>query len=89
MTDFNVAPPFAGKTIQIDIPGIGTGYFWIEDWWDRVSGESWMFAQGNPAALKYAMRSGMRRPSLPTDDEVVYGKFEGLGHLVHASELPQ
>lgn len=59
--------------------------FWLEDWWDRLTGSSWKHAVGNPAALKYAMRSGFT--GLPTDDEVVYGKIGGLGHLVHASEI--
>ncbi len=80
------AHPLAGQTVQIDLPDIGTGEYVIEDWWDRVTGGSWMHAQGNPAALKYAIRSVFA--SLPTDDEVVYGKFGPFGHLVHVSELP-
>jgi len=79
--------PWAGKTIPIDIPGIGVGEFRIEDWWDRVSGSSWAAAPGNPAAIKYAERSGPA-DSIPFDDEVVYGKFGAFGHLVHVSELP-
>lgn len=58
----------------------------VEDWWDRVSGGSWTTAQGNPAALKYAVRTGIAA-CVPTDDEVVYGKIGGLGHLVHVTEL--
>ncbi|QOH59920.1 hypothetical protein [Rhodococcus rhodochrous] len=79
--------PLAGQTIPIAIAGIGTGDFVIEDWWDRVSGSSWAAAPGNPAAMKYAARSGPA-DSIPFDDEVVYGKFGAFGHLVHVSELP-
>ena len=58
----------------------------VEDWWDRVSGGSWMDAVGNPACLAFAVRSAVC--DLPTDDEVLYGKTpDGLGHLVHVSEV--
>ena len=62
----------------------------IEDWWDRVYGDSWMFAKGNPACLVYAMRTGFSEVPIPTDDEVLYGKTEdGLGHLIHTSEIKE
>ena len=57
----------------------------IEDWWDRVGGQSWMVTKNNPACMLYAMRSGLA--DLPCDNEVVYGKIGGLGHLIHVSEL--
>lgn len=53
----------------------------IEDWWDRVYGGSWMYAQNNFAALDYAMRSATEK--LPLDNEVVYGQ----GQLIHISEI--
>lgn len=61
----------------------------VEDWWDspNVYGSSWMTADGNPAALMYAMRSAFS--NLPLDNEVVYVKVDGLGMLLHESELPQ
>lgn len=59
--------------------------FSVEDWWDRLTGGSWMFADDDPAALNYAMRSA---GGLPLDNEVLYGKTkDGLGHLVHAPEI--
>lgn len=61
--------------------------FVIEDWWDKLTGKSWMFSDGNPAALQYAMRSGLADGAIPLDDEVVYGKIGNFGHLVHVSEL--
>jgi len=74
--------PLAGQNITL--PSGDT--YWLEDWWDRVSGgTSWMDMQGNPACMLYAMKSGMN--NLPLDNEVVYGKVDGLGHLMHVSEL--
>lgn len=59
--------------------------FTVENWWDHMTGGSWMFAQGNPACIVYAIRTALN--DLPMDDDVVYGKINGLGHLVHISEL--
>jgi hypothetical protein len=85
----------AGQTVKIlphvthpQNPDFAGMDFRVEDWWDRVAGESWMFCDGNPACLVYAMRTGTAAHDVPTDDEVVYGKGpNGLGHLVHVSEL--
>ncbi|MFC9432785.1 hypothetical protein [Nocardia sp. NPDC057030] len=77
--------PMAGAVVRADI-GRGPESLRIEDWWDRVSGGSWMFADGNPAALKYAIRSGLA--GLPIDNDVVYGKDDsGFGQLIHVSEV--
>lgn len=80
----------AGKTVTIreDVPHLGGQEYRVEDWWDRVTGGSWMFADGNPAAMQYAVRTGSRGAgAVPLDDEVLYGKVGGLGHLVHRSEI--
>ncbi|MFJ4828463.1 hypothetical protein ACIP79_00755 [Streptomyces sp. NPDC088747] len=82
----DAAHPNAGRTVTVDM-GDGPVPYDIEDWWDRISGGSWMFAEGNPAALKYAVRSAFA--NLPTDDEVVYGKVGHLGHIVHVSEIKE
>lgn len=81
------AHPLAGKMAKIcdDATVIGGREIQIEDWWDRVAGASWMFSTNNPACLNYAVRSSVK--PLPTDDLVVYGKIDGFGYLVHASEL--
>lgn len=75
--------PYAGQTVRVDI---GEGYqdYRVEDYWDRVSGGSWMDAVGNPSALNYALRAAGR---LPIDDEVLYGKIGAFGYLVHVSEI--
>lgn len=80
----NEPHPLAGQTVKVDL-GTGPVPYEIEDWWDRVSGSSWMYAEGNPAALAYAFRTA---GLTPIDNEVVYGKA-GLGHLVHVSEIKE
>ncbi len=84
--------PLAGKTVRLEIRAaarhqlLETGaVFRVEDWCVNAFGKSWMDAEGNPAALGYALRAGCG--GLPTDNEVVYGHIEGLGYLVHVSEL--
>jgi len=83
--------PMAGKTVRIkkeakhfQVPDFGGSEFVVEDWWDRVSGQSWMVCDGNPACMVYAMRSAGQTP---IDNEVVYGKIGLLGHLVHTQEI--
>ena len=70
--------PFSGRDLS-------SQRFIVEDWWENVYGRSWMVSDGNPAALSYAFRTGMKRG--PTDNDVVYGKIDGLGYLLHVSEL--
>jgi hypothetical protein len=80
--------PLAGQTVKAEIRDQGGNAvvdYRIEDYWDRVVGQSWMDSAGNPAALVYAMRSAMA--GLPLNDEVLYGKVGSFGHLVHVSEL--
>lgn len=88
-TSHTTPHPLAGQTVTIaaDLHGEQTTdhEFHIEDWNDRLFGRSWMDMQGHPASLAYAMRSAVA--GLPLDNEVVYGKVQGLGHLVHVSEI--
>jgi hypothetical protein len=78
--------PLAGRMVRLpgDI-GFGGDEFRIEDWWDRIAGESWRDAEGNPAALHYAARVLAKR--LPANDDVVYGKVGALGYLMHVTEV--
>lgn len=57
----------------------------VEGYWDEITGKSWMWSDGNIAAMNYGMRSGLK--GLPVDDEVLYGKIGALGYLVHVSEI--
>ena len=87
----------AGRIVTIkssvkhpQFPTFGGSQITIEDWWDRVSGKSWMFANGNPACLVYAMRTGFSEIPIPTDNEVLCGHTkDGLGHLLHISEIEE
>lgn len=89
----NSESPYAHQNVAIkkevvhpQFSNFGGNKLTVEDWWDRVSGKSWMSCDGNPACLIYAIRAGFT--GLPTDDEVLYGKTpDGLGHLVHISEI--
>lgn len=84
--------PLAGKVVPVIFAGQGHPEFGkgprdfvLDNWWDVLTGGSWGDANGNPAAMIYALRAGFAR--LPVDDEVVYGKIQGMGVLVHSSEL--
>ena len=81
--------PLTGKTVILnckpDPHKLNGQEFIVEDWWENVSGKSWMVCNGNPVCLEYAMRSAFA--NLPTDNEVLYGKISTHGHLVHVSEI--
>lgn len=57
----------------------------VEGLWKDVFGKSWTISDGNSAALNYAIRTSFT--NLPYDDNVYYGKIDGLGYLVHADEI--
>ncbi|VVB50622.1 Uncharacterised protein [uncultured archaeon] len=84
------AHPLAGKTVKILKGDFKGEEYRLEDWWDRVSGESWMNCEGNPACIEYALRSsGLRNKedATPIDNNVVYGKIGAFGKLMHVSTL--
>lgn len=87
-------PDYAGKTVKIK-DGFNDPYngpieagteYHVEGYWDEITGKSWMFSDGNPACLNYAMRSAI---SLPLDNNVLYGKIGAFGFLVHTSEVEE
>src|SRR3990167_8168342 len=87
---------FAGKRVILHTsnvhPQLGSldgSFVTVEDLWDKLTGHSWMFSDGNPACLIYALRSTSMYggQNLPVDDDVVYTKFKGLGVLIHNSEI--
>lgn len=86
--------PLANKKVKIkkhvvhpQFPSFGGSEILIEDWWDKLTGGSWMHTYGNPACMIYACRTGLCSYTVPTDDEVLYGKVGSYGHLVHITEL--
>ena len=80
--------PYAGETVTLQSGEFAGQDYRVEDWWDRVSGQSWMDCTGNPACLDYAMR-GVAEGDPLFSDEVVYGKVGFLGKLVHVRHLPE
>ena len=88
----------AGRTVKIK-NGVGISSFKeelsekefvIEDWAENVFGCSWMYADGNPTALEYAMRSAFSgsNNNVPTfSNDVLYGKVGMFAHLFHVNEL--
>lgn len=88
MIDRQSPHPLAGKTVTLK-SGLFKGHeFWVEDWQSRVFGKSWMDCDGNPACIDYALRSHAEGdPSFSND--VVYGKIEGLGKIIHIRHLPE
>jgi hypothetical protein len=93
-TIHNDASPMAGKWAKIkeNTPELGGKRILIEDWWDRLMQKGWGECTGNMACIRYAMRlaEATVNPSYKTivaDDNVVYGKINGLGYLVHISEF--
>lgn len=82
----------AGKTVTVTtkLPLFNqqstTVEYLVEGSWKELTGGSWMVANGNPACMSYAIRGGLS--GLPIDDNVLYGHTpDGLGHLVHVSEI--
>jgi len=86
---------YVDRTFWVDcdhnIAGEGPHRVTFLGWWDELEGNgSWMFADSNPAAMIYGIRSGFK--GLPLDNEVLYGHlddFGGLGLLIHISELQE
>lgn len=77
----------AGKTVIIKSGEFKGAEYNVEDYWLNVAGKSWMDSDGNPTCLKYAMRTGFNKESIPNDDNVLYGKIGSFGHLIHVSEI--
>jgi urocanate hydratase len=77
------------KTVKIKTEAneIGGKEINIEDWWINVAGKSWMTCQGNPACIIYAMRTGLGQIQVPINNNVLYGKINGLGFLIHECEI--
>ncbi len=86
--------PLAGQNVQVQLRrpecdpfGIHGRFLRIYDWWHRVSGESWRDGAdyGLAACKQYALRR--EDQGLGLDDCVIYGYVDGLGYLVHETEM--
>jgi hypothetical protein len=74
-----------GKTYRIKSGQYKDSEYRVEGLWHELTGKSWMFSDGNPACLKYALRGV--NDDLPNDDNVYYGKIGLFGELIHISEI--
>jgi len=87
----------AGKEVKIKTSvthpqnaNFGGSSFRVEDWWDYLTGGSWMNASGNPACIVYGIRIAFTKELVPLDDDVLYGHtLDGFGHLVHINEIEE
>ena len=78
-------------TFEIKVYRITAGKFkdqeyLLEGRWIDLTGGSWMFADGNPACLEYAIRSAAEGDT-NFDDDVYYGHINGLGKLIHQDQI--
>jgi len=77
---------YSGQTVRVkNVTERGTQEYRVEGYWDELTGRSWAVSDGNPAAIAYAVRTGIK--DLPLDDNVLYGKIGPFGHLVHVDEI--
>lgn len=74
-----------GKTYLINAGKFKGQKYWVEGLWKEITGKSWMDSDGNPAAIEYAIRSGMEDNIF--DDNVYYGKIGLFGKLIHESQI--
>lgn len=60
----------------------------IEDTDEKVFGGGWAMQDGNPSCIAYAVRRAFNK-AIQVDGQVYYGKIDGLGEIVHESELEE
>jgi len=58
----------------------------IEDTDEKVFGGGWAMQEGIPPCIAYAARRAFDK-AIQGDGQVYYGHIDGLGELVHESEL--
>jgi hypothetical protein len=81
--------PYAGTTVQLrtDALEIGGLPADVVDWYERTSGGvSWKLTIAtDPRAQGYAIRRA--RAGLPDDDDVLFARVDGMGCLIHRTEI--
>lgn len=80
--------PYAGQTVKLraDAAELGGHRAEVVDWYDRLGdGVSWRDSPSDPRAIGYSVRRGLG--ALPDDDEVLFARVDGMGQLIHVSEL--
>lgn len=81
--------PYAGQTVKLrddatDFGGLSAA---VVDWYERTGkGVSWHDAIAtDPRAQGYAIRRD--RAGLPDDDDVLFARVDGMGQLIHRTEI--
>lgn len=82
--------PYAGRTVTIraDAAELGGHPAEVVDWFERTGQRvGWKIGRdrGDPRATGYAVRRGLG--GLPDNDEVLYARVDGMGALIHVSEI--
>jgi hypothetical protein len=81
--------PYAGTTVKLrdDALELGGLPADVVDWYERTgSGASWKTQIGvDPRAQGYAIRRD--RSGLPDDDDVLFARVDGMGCLIHRTEI--
>ena len=80
--------PKAGQAVTIASGPLHGLQLRVEDWWDRINGMSLSESveAGIPAAIAYVTVL-VDYPTIPRDDEIVYGTVHGAGKLVHVQDI--
>lgn len=82
--------PYAGRTVKLrpDAAELGGHLAEVVDWYARTgAGIGWRAAleAGDPRAQGYAIRRGLG--GLPDDDDVLMARVDGMGALIHVTEI--
>lgn len=82
--------PYAGKTMRLrpDAAELGGHPIEVVDWYERTGPRlTWRQAHeaGDPRAQNYAIRRALG--DLPGDDDVLFSRVDGMGQIVHLSEI--
>ena len=82
--------PYAGQTVRLrpDAAELGGHEFQVVDWFENTGpGRRWRdaFEAGDFRTIGYSVRRGIG--GLPDDDEVLFGRVDGMGQIVHITEI--
>lgn len=81
--------PYAGQTVTLrpDARDIGGQSAAVVDWYERLhDGVSWRDRIGvEPKVEAYSMRAALS--GLPDDDDVLFARVDGMGALIHVTEI--
>jgi len=79
---------YAGKTVRLrpDAAELGGHRAEVVDWYERTgTGVSWHDNPSDPRAQNYAIRRALG--NLPYDDDVLFARVDGMGQLIHVTEI--